>query len=176
MALTTAAKIAIGLTSAAAVTGVGIGIARARKKSPSGMKRDDGSRPDGSKRPVVQTDFEAVYNAAEEGVGYPIDVGTRYEIDLPKDIAAEFAAGRRIGSISLAKIVGGESTMSKSWVVDTDSFEAAHNDVTVSFDLDAKLLWLAADRAGLYVVAMLDREGVEILDEILIAATSKASA
>ena len=172
MPLSTAAKVAIGVTVGAVTLGGGVAIARARKKPGPKMKRGDGALPADADRKVVQIDFDTLYESSEYADGYPIDVGTRYELAFPKDAAAEFTAGRRIGSVKIAKVVNGEAQLDKAWAIDTDSFQARHNDLTVGFDLGSKTLSVTADRAGLYVVALLDREGVEVLDDMLFFATA----
>ena len=170
MPLSTAAKVTIATLTGTALVGGGIALAR-RKKAPK-MKRDDGSRPDAGERPVASIDFDALYQSSESEGGYPIAVGTRYEIALPKDTAAEFSAGRRIGTLSMAKIVNGEPQLDKAWAVDSDSFEAQHNEMSLAFDLPSKTLTVTADRAGLYLVAMLDRDGNEVLDDMVFLATA----
>ena len=173
MPLSTTTKVLIGVAAGTtAVVGGGIALARARKKEPK-MKRDDGSRPDAGERPVASIGYDALYEASESEDGYPIAVGTRYEIALPKDTAAEFSAGRRIGTLRIAKIVNGEPRLDKAWAVDSDSFEAQHNEMSLAFDLPSKTISVTVDRAGLYVVAMLDRDGNEVLDDMVFLATAQ---
>lgn len=176
MPLSTPAKIGLGiLAGGTAAAGLGFGIAHARKKKAMGMKREGGSAS--GDRSVVELSFDQVHLELRDA-GYPIEVGTRYEIPLPIEVAAEFDAGRRFGQIVVFKFVGGEPSLSKTWEIDEDSFQVDHNGFTVGFDFERKRLLVSAGRAGFYGFAMLDRTAKtdstgssEILDELLFFAT-----
>lgn len=172
MPMSTTAKIALGVfAGGVTVVGIGAGVAHARKKKARGMKRDDGERPDASERRVVEIDLAPLIDGPDIKE-IPVDVGARYELRFPTEVAAEFAAGRRIGSVHLAKLVNGEPQSAKSWEVSTESYEVTHNDVIVGFDSERQRMVVTFDRAGRYVVAQMDRDGAEILDELVFYATS----
>lgn len=169
MPLSTPAKIGLGiLAGGTAAAGLVAGVAHARKKKSMGMKRDGGSTP--GDRPVVELDLAQI-SLDMLDAGYPIDVGTQYEIVLPLDVAAEFDAGRRFGQVTAAKIVDGEPSLTKTWEIEEDSFRVDHNGFSVGFDLERKRLLASADRAGFYAFAMRDRDGTEILDDLAFFAT-----
>ncbi|MGH1343799.1 MAG: hypothetical protein ACRBN8_19740 [Nannocystales bacterium] len=189
MPLSTPAKVTIGvLAGVATITGV-VAVARARDKDDEdtskskgakpeggGMRRDDGTRPANSERPVVELDMDALVQVTESEMGFPVSVGDRNEIPFPKDTIAEFAAGRRIETVVLGKVVAGEFTQSKTWSLVTPSFEVSHNDATAAFDAAAVRLSFTADRAGIYFLGLKDQDGAEIADGFLFSATSKAVA
>ncbi|MCR9162869.1 MAG: hypothetical protein ACE37F_14215 [Nannocystaceae bacterium] len=169
MPLSTPAKIGLGiLAGGTAAAGLVAGVAHARKKKSMGMKRDGGSAP--GDQPVVELDLAQI-SLDMLDAGYPIDVGTQYEIVLPLDVAAEFDAGRRFGQVTAAKIVDGEPSLTKTWKIEEDSFRVDHNGFSVGFDLERKRLLASADRAGFYAFAMRDRDGTEILDDLAFFAT-----
>lgn len=179
--LSTPAKIGIGALATVTVGGIGYGIARAakgrKKEKPKGMRRDDGKRPAASDRKVVAVSFDEVYDASEvQGTGFPVEVGTRYEIAMPKDVADEFTAGRRIADVIVAKVINGKPELGKEFTVSADTFSVRHQDLTVSFDFPARTLGVTIDRAGLYVVALVDRDGREIVDEMVFLATAAGAA
>ena len=178
MPLSTPAKVTIGvLIGAATVTGVGMHLAKMRRdaKRPCGrLGPDDGDSKRTRRRDVVYLSEDSMISLpGTEELGFAVNVGDRNLVVFSDEVVSEFAGGRRVAEVSVSQIVGGKVTQTKAWSIATEDFFRRQMDTRVTFEAKSAEFSFIADRAGLFVVSMLDHDGAQIVEGLVFLATSK---